>query len=254
VFPILLAIGPFKLFGYGAAITLGGALSARLMWNCREKAGLRDEESYWALINIAALSGFAGGKLLFMLQYGVREGFSVMAGYSAFGGFVSVPLAVAGFAYWKKIPFVNLIDHMFPIASFWHAFGRLGCFLAGCCYGKPTDLPWGVAFRDPRSMIPAELLGARLHPVQLYEAAADLVVAWVLFRVVAVTDEKGLRPGLAAAGYLAAYAVLRSSLELVRADTLPFLGPLTQGQALGAGLLAASAALLAWRSRCSPSC
>lgn len=254
VLPILLAIGPFKLYGYGAAITLGGALAARLMWTRREKAGLRDEESYWALMNLAALSGFAGGKLLFMIQYGVREGFSLMNGYSAFGGFVSVPLALAAFARWKKISALRLFDYMFAAAAFWHAFGRLGCFLAGCCQGRPTELPWGVRFTDPRAMIPAELLGVRLHPVQLYEAAGDLLVSFALYRILALTEKRGLQPGLAAAAYLAAYGVLRASLELLRADTLPFLGPLTQGQALGAGLLAASAGILAWRSRCSPSC
>lgn len=252
--PILLAFGPFKLYGYGAAITLGGALAARLIWTRRRRVGLRDEESYWALMNIAALSGFLGGKILYMLQYGVREGFSLMSGYSAFGGFVSVPLALAAFARWKGISALRLFDYMFAAASFWHAFGRLGCFLAGCCYGKPTELPWGIAFRDPRSMIPPQLLGVRLHPVQLYEAGADLLVSYALFRLIALCEERGLAPGLPAAVYLAAYGILRSSLELLRADTLPLLGPLTQGQALGAGLLAASAGLLAWRGRCSRSC
>ena len=202
-----------------------------------------DEESFWALINLAVMSGFLGGKILFLIQYGPAD-FSLMSGYSAFGGFVSVPLAIAGFAYyWKKLPFLKLADYMFLTALFWHAFGRLGCFLAGCCYGRPTGLPWGVTFRDPRSMVPAELLGVRLHPVQLYEAAADLLIAFALYRVLRATEEGRVKPGLAAAVYFAAYGVLRSSLELLRADTLPFLGPLTQGQALGACLLAASAAV-----------
>lgn len=252
--PVLLAFGPFKLYGYGAAITLGGVIGARLLWLRREKMGLRDEESFWALINLAVLSGFLGGKLLFMLQYGVRPGLSLMNGYSAFGGFVSVPLAVAGFALWKKIPVLKLADYMFLTALFWHAFGRLGCFLAGCCQGQPTSLPWGVTFRDPRSMVPPELLGVRLHPVQLYEAAGDLIVAAILYRVLLATEKGKVEPGLVAAGHFAAYGIMRSSLEFLRGDTLPFLGPLTQGQALGAGLLAASAAILAWRSRCSPSC
>ena len=250
--PILLAIGPFKLYGYGAAITLGGVLGARFLWRRRAAMGLRDEESYWALINLAVMSGFLGGKILFLIQYGPAD-FSLMSGYSAFGGFVSVPLCIAAFARWKKIPALRLADYMFLTAAFWHAFGRLGCFLAGCCYGRPTGLPWGVTFRDPRSMVPAELLGVRLHPVQLYEAAADLLIAFALYRVLRATEEGRVKPGLAAAVYFAAYGVLRSSLELLRADTLPFLGPLTQGQALGACLLAASAAVLIWRSRCSPS-
>jgi len=253
MYPVLLALGPFKLYGYGAAITLGGVVSAGLLWRRRERMGLPSEESFFALINLAVLSGFLGGKILFLIQYGWTD-FSIMSGYSAFGGFVSVPLCVWLFARWKKIPFLKLADYMFLGACMGHIFGRIGCFLAGCCYGERTELPWGVTFRDPRSMVPPELLGVRLHPVQLYEAAGDLLVAVFLWRLLLATEKGKYKPGLVAAAYFTAYAVLRSALELLRDDTLPFLGPVTQGQALGMGLVAASAAIMAWRRRCSPSC
>lgn len=252
--PVLLSVGSFHLYGYGAAITLGGIVSAGLLYRRREKIGLPREEDFFAIINLAVLSGFIGGKILFMLQYGFREGLSIMNGYSAFGGFVSVPLCVALFARWKKIPFLKLADYMFLGACMGHIFGRLGCFLAGCCYGKPTNLPWGVVFRDPRSMVPPALLGVRLHPVQLYEAGGDLLIALVLWRVLFAIESGKYKPGLVAAGHFAAYGVLRFSLEFLRDDTLPFMGPFTQGQALGLLLIASSAALMAWRSRCSPSC
>lgn len=251
--PVLLAFGPLRLHGYGAAIALGGVLGARLLWLRREKMGLRDEDSFWALINLAVLSGFLGGKLLFLVQYGWR-GLSLSSGYSAFGGFLGVPLCVALFARWKKIPVLKLADYVLLCGLFWHAFGRLGCFLAGCCYGRPTELPWGVVFRDVRSMIPPELLGVRLHPVQLYEAAGDLLIASVLWRVLRATEQGRHKPGLVAAGHFAAYGVLRFGLEFLRGDALPFLGPLSQGQAFGLGLLSASAGIMVWRSRCSLSC
>lgn len=251
--PVLLAFGPFKLYGYGAAITLGGVVSAGLLYLRRAKIGLPREEDFFALINLCVLSGFIGGKLLFMVQYGWTD-FTIMSGYSAFGGFVSVPLCVALFARWKKIPFLKLADYMFLGACMGHVGGRVGCFLAGCCYGKATSLPWGVAFTNPRSMVPPELLGVRLHPVQLYEAGGDLLIALGLWWVLLQTEKGRFRPGLVAACYFIAYAVLRGSLELLRDDTLPFLGPVTQGQALGAALVAASAAILAWRRRCIPSC
>ncbi len=251
--PVLLACGPVRLYGYGVAIAFGGIISARLLWLRREKMGLRDEESFWALINLVVLAGFFGGKILFLLQSG-WGGLSLANGYSAFGGFISVPLCVALFARWKKIAVLKLADYVFLCALFWHAFGRLGCFLAGCCYGRPTELPWGVVFRDPRSLIPPELLGVHLHPVQLYEAVGDLLIASVLWRVLRATEEGKYRPGLVAAGHFAAYGVLRFSLEFLRGDTMPLLGPLSQGQAFGLGLIAASAGMMVWRSRCSPSC
>lgn len=252
--PILLAIGPFTLYGYGAAITLGGLVSGGLLYLRRGKIGFPREEDFLALVNCCVLSGFIGGKLLFMIQYGWKAGLSIMNGYSAFGGFVSVPLCVALFARWKKIPFLKLADYMFLGACMGHIFGRIGCFLAGCCYGRATSRPWGVTFTDPRSMVPPELLGVRLHPVQLYEAAGDLLIALFLWKLLLETEKGRFKPGLVAASYFIAYAALRSSLELLRDDTLPFLGPVTQGQALGLALVAASGAMLAWRRRCIPSC
>lgn len=252
--PILFSLGPLRLYGYGAAIMLGGIVSSSLLWPRRAKMGLRDEESFWALINLSVVSGFLGGKLLFMLQYGFRDGFSIMNGYSVLGGFVSVSLCVAVFARWKRIPVLKLADYMFMGALIWHIFGRLGCFLAGCCYGRPTELPWGVVFRDPRSMIPPELLGVHLHPVQLYESACNLILALALWRVLRATEEGKFRPGLVVAGHFAAYGVLRFSLEFLRGDTLPLLGPLTQGQVLGLGLIATASGIMFWRSRCTPSC
>lgn len=251
--PVLFSLGPFHLYGYGAAITLGGVLGARLLWLRRAKMGLSDDESFWALLNVAVLSGFLGGKLMHMLQFGFNR-VSLMNGYASFGGFVSVPLAVFAFARWKKIPFLKLADYMFLTAFFWQAFGRFGCFLAGCCYGRPTELPWGVVFRSPRSMVPAELLGVRLHPTQLYEAAGILILCAGLLAILRATEAGKVKPGLVVAGHFAGYGVLRFLTEFARADGLPLAGGFTQEQAFGFGLIAAAAAVLAWRRRCSPSC
>ncbi len=253
MFPVLWSYGPLKLYGYGFMIVLGAVVVARLLWSRREKMGLRDEESYWALINIAALSGFLGGKLLFLAQYGWQGGLTVMNGYSSFGGFISVPLAIYAFARWKKIPFLKLADYMFLLAISWHVFGRLGCFLAGCCYGRPTTMPWGVVFRDTRSMVPPELLGLHLHPTQLYEALGNLLIAAALYRLLLKIEAGKYKPGLVVAGHLAAYGTLRFALESVRGDDLPSALGLTQGQAMGLALIAASAGVLVWRRRCYPS-
>lgn len=251
--PVLLSWGPLRLYGYGAMIALGALAGARLLWLRRERMGLKKDEDFWGLLNLACLAGFAGGKLLFILQYGLARGLSPMNGYSAFGGFVSVPLAVWAFARWKKIPFLRLADYMFLAAFFWHAFGRFGCFLAGCCWGKPTSLPWGLAVTDPRSMTPAELLGVPLHPVQLYETAGILLLCAVLYRILRATEEGRVAPGLVIAGHFGGYGVLRFLLEYLRDDKLEAAAGLTQGQFLGLGLIAASLAILAWRRACSRS-
>jgi phosphatidylglycerol:prolipoprotein diacylglycerol transferase len=260
VLPILFELGPIRIFGYGAAIALGGIWAFRVYWLRRKQIGLPDEESYWILLNGLILSGFGGAHLLFLLQYARgTPGFeaaalSISGGYSVFGSFLSVTLFVWLFARWKKIPFLRLADYVFWGASLGHAFGRVGCFLAGCCYGKPTGLPWAVVFRDPRSMIPHELLGVPLHPVQLYEAAADAVLAAVWWQVIKATDEGRVKPGAVVAGQMTAYGVLRFFLEFVRADALPWRAGLTSGQALGLGLAAGGVALFFGRAQCTRSC
>lgn len=250
--PVLLELGPFRLYGYGFMIAVGCVLGARLLWLRRREMGLRDDESFWALLNVAVLSGFLGGKLMHLLQFGFSR-VSVMNGYASYGGFMSVPLAVWGFARWKKIPFLKLADYMFLCAFFWQSFGRMGCFLAGCCYGRPTELPWGIAFTDSRSMVPEEFRGVPLHPTQLYEAVGIMAICAVLYRILRATEEGKVAPGLVVAGHFAGYGTLRFLTEFARADGIPLAAGFTQEQAFGLALIAASGAVLVWRSRCSPS-
>ncbi len=258
--PVLFEFAGLRVFGYGAAIAVGGMIAARILWLRRSKAGLSDD-LFWAFLNGLLIAGFAGGHLLYLLEY-ARPGteafrravFSLSGGYSVFGGFIAVIAFVAVFARWKKISFLRLADNVFWCAAFWHVWGRLGCFLAGCCYGTPTDFPLAVTFRDARALMPSGLLGVPLHPTQLYEMAGDVVIAGMLWGVLRSTDAGRWAPGLVAAGYLAAYGSLRFAVEFVRGDTLPLIGFLSAGQALSLTMLAVSGAILVGRSRCTPSC
>ena len=239
--PLLLQLGPLKLYGYGAMIVLGGALSFWWLWRRRQKAGLRTEDDFWLLVNSILLGGFVGGRILFVFEYAPprdpefwRSLFSMSQGFSVLGAFAGVPLAIWLFCRARKVPFLNLMDHVCVMAPFWHVFGRFGCFLAGCCFGRPTTLPWAVTFTDPRSMVPTELRGTPLHPAQLYEAGLDLALAWLLSRYLKRPHD----PGSVAAAYFAAYGVIRFGLETVRGDVVPLTTWLTAGQGLGLALIA----------------
>ena len=254
--PVLLALGPFHLNGYGAMIALGGILSFWFLHGRMAKVGLKSDDDFWILVNVILLSGFGGGRILFLLEYTRpfsrdfwENLISLSHGFSVLGGFVSVPLALWLFARWRKISFLRLFDTVCVMAPLAHVFGRFGCLLAGCCHGRPTDEPWGIVFRDPRSQVPSVWLGAPLHPTQLYEAFGNAVIAAGLYRLLKRTESG--RPGLVAAAYFASYGVLRFFEEFYRGDTVPlgFLG-LTAGQGLGVGLVAFSFAFLAWRSAC----
>jgi phosphatidylglycerol:prolipoprotein diacylglycerol transferase len=254
--PVLFALGPFKLYGYGAMIVLGGVLTFWFFHRRQEKVGFRSDDDFWLFVNVILGSGFLGGRFLFLVEYTRwfsrdfwRTMFSLSEGFSVLGAFAGVPLGIWLFCRARKIPFLRLLDTVCVMAPFWHVFGRLGCFLAGCCHGRPTDVPWAVVFRDPRSMVPPEWLGVPLHPAQLYEAFGNACIAAVLYGLLLRTETK--KPGLVAAAYFAAYGVERFFLEFYRGDTVPLAFGLTAGQGLGLGLVAASLALLGGRAACS---
>jgi phosphatidylglycerol:prolipoprotein diacylglycerol transferase len=182
--------------------------------------------------------------------------FAFNKGFSVLGAFVGVVGGVWLMARRRKIAFLRLLDYVSLVAPFWHIFGRLGCFSAGCCYGRPTDEPWAVRFTDPRSMVPPELLGKSLHPTQLYEAFGDLAIFLALYFLVLPRLEQGrIRPGVLSGLYFAAYGILRFFNEFCRGDVVPgFLG-LTGGQDLSLVLLASGLAMAVWgrREPCIPS-
>lgn len=254
--PVLLEFGPLRLYGYGAMLVAAGIAAFGFLRFRARKAGLKDEDDYWILINVILLSGFGGGRLLFLAEYTRwfsrdfwRTLFSISSGFSVLGGFLSVPLGVWLYCRWRKIPFLPLLDTICVMAPMGHSISRLGCLLAGCCHGRPTDMPWGIVFNDPRAMVPLEWHGVPLHPAQLYESLGNALIAAAMYRLL-VRTESG-RPGLVVAAYFGCYGVERFFLEYYRGDTVPLAFGLTAGQGLGVGLVAASLAMLAWRSACS---
>ncbi len=255
--PLLFAYGPFHLYGYGALIVLGGVVSLAWLHSRAAQAGLKTDDEYWLVVNAILLGGFVGGRVLYLFEYTRpfsaefwRASIAASNGFSVLGAFAGVPLCVWGVCRWKGIPAARLFDHLGVVAPLWHVFGRLGCFMAGCCHGRPTDVPWAVVFRDPASQVRPDLLGAPLHPTQLYEAFGEAVIAGVLYFLLLRTERS--RPGLVIAAYFALYGVLRFALEFYRGDTVPLgaLG-LTGGQGLSLGLLAASVSILTWRAACT---
>lgn len=261
--PVVIALGPVTIYSYGLLVALGGVASV-LFWRSRaRRMGFPDEEGLWTLVNAIIAGGFIGGRALFLLEYTRPFGpdfwavfFSLSKGYSVLGAFLGVTAGVAWACRRAGAPLLRTLDYVCMAAPVWHAIGRLGCFLAGCCHGRPADgLPWAVRFTDPRALVPPELLGRPLHPAQLYEAAADLLLAAALYAFALRPLEAGrARPGILAASYLAGYGALRFSLEFVRGDAVPLAAGLSLGQALSLVMIAAAAALLLGRrAACSRS-
>lgn len=173
-----------------------------------------------ALVAVAVL---AGAHALFWVVHGGRWGFW-SGGLSSMGGVALGFLAAAGAASLLREPLAPLVDALVPGALLGLGIGRIGCFLGGCCMGRPTDLPWGVVF--------PELGPPPRHPLQLYSAAADLGLVGMLLAL----DGP---PGAVARVGCFGFGLVRAALEALRdpaaSDPLPG-GLLTLAQAAGLGL------------------
>lgn len=225
--PIVFRLGNFRLTSYVAAIVLSGVITLFYFKRFESQLGLRKKEDFWLLVNVLGFAGFLGARLLYLHSHPpVVESFvaaviSNQTGLSTFGALSGVLLGAAGVSWYLKINFLRLLDYVCLAIPVGHAIARLGCFLNGCCYGRAVDghFPCAVVFTDPAAVLPPALLGVSLHPVQLYEAAGDLLLAGILYFFVRPRVGLGrFGPGLICAGYAAGYGVLRYASEAFRGN------------------------------------
>jgi phosphatidylglycerol:prolipoprotein diacylglycerol transferase len=183
-----------------------------------------DPDEMWNLCGLVILAGIIGSKALYILTdwgyYSRHPGeiFSVstlQAGGVFSGGLVLALITAIWYLRKHKISFLKAADVIAPGLALGHAVGRLGCFSAGCCYGKPTSEPWGVIFTNPRAAeIVGTPLGVRLQPTQLYEMFAELVNFAILYWVVMRKKFEGQVIGL----YMVMYGIERYVIEFWRGD------------------------------------
>ena len=220
--------------------------------------GLREPDDFWLLLNAILIGGFLGGRAGFLASEGglpAGQGlvFPLTSGFSAFGVFAGMALGLLALCRLRRLPPGPILDHLCAILPIWIAAARLGCFLTGCCYGRPAgpSWPWTVTFTDPGAALPRALLGVPLHPAQLYEALGDLGLGLLLLRGLGGAGRDGWPAGTCAAVFLAGYGILRFGMEALRGDTVAGIGMLTLGQlqALGFVLLAWAWQALERRSR-----
>jgi len=223
----LFSIGKFTVHGYGLMISLG--FLAALVYGsfqCKKK-GLNDD-LFFNLAMFVLIFGWLGGKVLFVIvefKDFLKSPLSVLGsqGFVVYGGIMSGVLTIYLYCRIKKIDFLHYIDVMVAAVALNQAFGRIGCFLAGCCYGKETDSAIGVIFPEG-CMAPA---GVKLLPTQLFMAFGDLLMFVVL---VLILNSKKYKKGIAVGVYLTGYAIGRAIVECFSSDARGSVGALSTSQ------------------------
>lgn len=253
--PRLFTIGSFSLPTYGLLVAAGFLVGLYLLGKLSQRQGL-DPEKMSNLGVYVALAAIAGAKIFMTFAdldvYLEDPGRLFSASWLRAGGtFYGGLLAALATAFWycrkEGIGGLEAADTFAPAAAIGHSIGRLGCFAAGCCWGKPSSLPWAVMFTDPHARaLTGVPLGVHLHPTQIYEALGTFAVGWVLWKLFA----RPHRAGTILGWYLVLYSSFRFGVEFLRAESprnFLFDGPLSTTQWIAILLVAAGTYLLTRR-------
>jgi phosphatidylglycerol:prolipoprotein diacylglycerol transferase len=240
MYPTLLRIGEFEVTTFGALVALGALTGLWVFARELKRSGLPEKGVDAALAGI--VGGLAGAKLVWAIEFHNQGPFFSLlfsrGGLSWFGGF----LGGVGTGLWalkrQGIPLLPALAAAVPALAIGHAIGRVGCFLVGDDYGRPTDLPWGVAF--PKGLPPVDF---PVHPTQLYETAGLGVIAWALIG----WRRDGLGDRLVFGRYLVLAGALRFLIESVRINRR-LAGPLTLAQMIALGVIGTGVAIM-WKRR-----
>ena len=223
-------IGSLTIHGYGVMIAIGIFAAFWLASKLGRRFGLNgDYVDNLILITLAA--GYAGAKLTYCLvnwKQFISDPLSVLGsgGWVVYGGIICGFLGSLAYCRYKKIDFMKYFNTMIPCASLAQGFGRIGCFFAGCCYGKETTSALGVTF-PANSLGPGE--GIKVLPTQLFSSAGDFLLMYLLY----LNLTKGKHPEYTGGFYLMGYSLGRFFIEFLRGDTARgFFGALSTSQVI----------------------
>jgi phosphatidylglycerol---prolipoprotein diacylglyceryl transferase len=254
--------GGLKVYGYGAMLVLAFVGSTWMAtWRARRERLNSDvilDMAFWIF-----LTGLIGARLFYCIQYWGQKDLKTLwdvlqywnGGIVFYGGILGGTMAFLLYRYFRPFPLRPYLDVMAPAIAVGTLFGRLGCFLNGCCYGDRCDLPWAVSFPKPSppwehqwvlNLIPANATQSLpLHPTQLYSAIDALVILILLTAYYPLRRRDGEVMGL----LMITYPITRFLIEYLRSDEGVFFAGMTISQTISLLLLMAGGVYWLWLSR-----
>src|SRR5438874_3584010 len=253
MYPRLFELGPVTVYTYGVLLAAAYLLGLKLAMVRAQARGL-DQTRVLDLGIYIIISALVGAKLLLLVTdfrtftTDPTELLTLARSGGVFYGGLIVAVVVALW-YIRRIglPLWTTCDVFAPGIALGHVVGRFGCLFAGCCFGKPTTKPWGITFTDPFAASNVGTpLGIPLHPTQLYEAGAELLILVVLL----ATERKGR----AFAGrtfwlYMLLYATSRFIIEIYRGDERGTVGMFSTSQFISILLAPLAVVMLVYLAR-----
>lgn len=183
MFPDLFSIGPFTLHTYGLFVATGFLAGLMVTIKIGKAEGITAQQTMdiGFLMIVAAIVGSRLMYVLMNISYYMEQPLDALkmwqGGLVFSGGIVCVVLAVTWYTRRHQFSFWKMADIWAPAMAVGQGIGRIGCFMAGCCYGKPTGSKWGVVFTDPHSLAP---LNIPVHPTQLYSSVGNFIIFFIL--------------------------------------------------------------------------
>lgn len=247
MYPVLFRLGEFEVTSFGVMVAIGALVGLWVFGRELARSGLPAPAVDAAMAGV--VGGLLGAKFLWVGEHLGEAPFTELlfsrGGMSWFGGLAG-GIGTGLLVMWRqRIPIVAALATATPALAISHAIGRIGCFLVGDDYGRPSDLPWAVAF--PRGLPPTDV---PVHPTQLYEAFALAVVAWCLVR----WRRRDVPDSLVLGRYLVLAGSIRFAIEFIRVN-VRIVGPFTLAHLvsltlviIGAGVMLAVAPVIRGRA------
>jgi len=228
MYPIIFQFGPIRIYSYGVAVACAFIVATFLSRKQAQRENI-DPEKILNLSICLVVAGVLGARALYVLQnlnFYIHNPLEILmlhkGGLSFYGGFIVSVISALIFLNLQKLPILKTLSLVSPYLALAQAIGRVGCFLNGCCYGKPTSSLLSVYF-------PGESIAR--HPVQIYSSLVLLLI-FVTLRLFKAKKTKEADEGEVFFLYCLLYSVGRFFIEYMRADNSPIFAKLTLHQVI----------------------